>query len=370
MSVVKREELYALVWAEPATKVAKRFGISSVALGKAARKAGIPMPPRGYWEKLRYGRKPKRSTLPKMRLGQDALVRFRDKPARIRVELQAIADDIAAEIAAIREGKPLTVRARLSNRHRLLKCRHGVESRTTPLQRRRLRILDALLREFERRGFTVGEERDALWVRIANEQIGISIDEPIRQRREPATDEDRKHSWNFNLKWKHIREPSGELRLRFDAPYLYTKPEWRDKPGQPLESHLPDVLIGLLTAFGKLRALSQSRAESGAREWARRERRLVQETRVKRLTEQAGAFRRVADIRGYLQSAMAALGGVPGKTEWVSWVNAFIEARDPLANGEIEDFVSEFAPGSAESAYHEDGDDADNVADDDVDEEY
>lgn len=48
MRRLTREELYALVWASPMTKVAKQFGLSDVALHKICRKHNVPTPPQGY----------------------------------------------------------------------------------------------------------------------------------------------------------------------------------------------------------------------------------------------------------------------------------------------------------------------------------
>lgn len=51
-----REKLYEEIWKEPALVVAKRYGISSVALAKACRKLSVPLPPRGYWARVRARR--------------------------------------------------------------------------------------------------------------------------------------------------------------------------------------------------------------------------------------------------------------------------------------------------------------------------
>lgn len=51
-----REELYDLVWSTPLKNLAPQYNVSDVGLAKACRKAGIPLPPRGYWEKLRLGK--------------------------------------------------------------------------------------------------------------------------------------------------------------------------------------------------------------------------------------------------------------------------------------------------------------------------
>jgi integrase len=50
-----REKLYKEVWAEPMTAVAKRYGVSDVALGKACVRLQIPKPPKGHWAKQKAG---------------------------------------------------------------------------------------------------------------------------------------------------------------------------------------------------------------------------------------------------------------------------------------------------------------------------
>jgi integrase len=50
-----REKLHELVWSEPVSTLAAKYGISDVGLSKACRRAGIPLPPRGYWAKVAAG---------------------------------------------------------------------------------------------------------------------------------------------------------------------------------------------------------------------------------------------------------------------------------------------------------------------------
>ncbi len=64
IATMTRESLYEEVWAEPVSKVAPRYGISDVALGKLCRMYKIPLPPRGYWAKLNAGHSPKKLLLP------------------------------------------------------------------------------------------------------------------------------------------------------------------------------------------------------------------------------------------------------------------------------------------------------------------
>jgi hypothetical protein len=62
-----REKLYEQIWAEPVQQVAKLYGISDVRLGKVCRILDIPVPPRGYWAKLRSGYKSRQPRLPKLK---------------------------------------------------------------------------------------------------------------------------------------------------------------------------------------------------------------------------------------------------------------------------------------------------------------
>jgi hypothetical protein len=66
MSRYNRAALYEQVWSQPAQEVAKAYGISGVRLGKVCRKLNLPVPPRGYWARVRSGYTVKRPPLPGM----------------------------------------------------------------------------------------------------------------------------------------------------------------------------------------------------------------------------------------------------------------------------------------------------------------
>jgi hypothetical protein len=61
---ISRQDLYELVWSEPTTALARRFGISDVGLAKVCRRSAIPAPPRGYWAKIAAGNLVPRPGLP------------------------------------------------------------------------------------------------------------------------------------------------------------------------------------------------------------------------------------------------------------------------------------------------------------------
>lgn len=72
-----REELYDLVWTAAVREVARRLGVSDVAIAKLCRRANIPVPPRGYWARVESGQQLPRPLLPPPPKGLPDLLRIR-----------------------------------------------------------------------------------------------------------------------------------------------------------------------------------------------------------------------------------------------------------------------------------------------------
>jgi hypothetical protein len=89
---LSRRVLHDLVWNEPRTVLAKRIGFSDVGLSKACRKAGIPMPPRGYWARLAAGKTGSKTSLPSRGLGQS------DNVVIGNLDYRAITDEEALKL--------------------------------------------------------------------------------------------------------------------------------------------------------------------------------------------------------------------------------------------------------------------------------
>lgn len=60
----RRQQLHDLVWSEPLSALAPRFGMSDVALAKICKRHSIPIPGRGHWAKLKAGKPSPRLPLP------------------------------------------------------------------------------------------------------------------------------------------------------------------------------------------------------------------------------------------------------------------------------------------------------------------
>jgi len=90
-----RLQLYDLVWSSPITSVAKTFGVSDVALAKVCRKAGIPIPPRGYWARLKAKRHVLAAPLPQRGFGVSDSICIGDRYGNLGTRL-----DLDAELPA------------------------------------------------------------------------------------------------------------------------------------------------------------------------------------------------------------------------------------------------------------------------------
>src|SRR5690348_3025315 len=79
MAKMTRRELYDLVWSQPMLTLAKRFGISDVALGKVCRKHNIPRPYPGYWAQKQANKPVKVPPLPDGDAGREVRIHERSQ---------------------------------------------------------------------------------------------------------------------------------------------------------------------------------------------------------------------------------------------------------------------------------------------------
>lgn len=70
----ERTKLYNEVWSEPVTTVATRYGISDNGLRKRCIKLQIPLPPLGYWAKVKAGAKIPKPPLPVIKDNDEVII--------------------------------------------------------------------------------------------------------------------------------------------------------------------------------------------------------------------------------------------------------------------------------------------------------
>jgi hypothetical protein len=81
---VTRDQLYALVWAEPMVKVADKFGVSSSYMARICALMRVPRPERGYWAKHAVGKAAPKPELPEAHPGDQLFWNRGSSPEPIR----------------------------------------------------------------------------------------------------------------------------------------------------------------------------------------------------------------------------------------------------------------------------------------------
>ena len=76
MQVIKRDDLYARIWAQPLTAVAAELGVTGTALKKTCLRHQIPTPPRGHWTRLKHGKRSPAQKLPPLKDARLSQVRI------------------------------------------------------------------------------------------------------------------------------------------------------------------------------------------------------------------------------------------------------------------------------------------------------
>lgn len=369
---LNKKQLYDLVWQRPMTEVAKDYGLSDRGLAKLCERNSIPVPPRGYWAKKKAGQKvikppllvldpkepetvvlmkqavQKQQTLQKPEVSEPAL------PVEIREAIQ-------------REALPahqVQVPKTLSNPHVIVAKRIQEEERqresyrkfggwskpepVTELEKRRRRIISALLKALEARGFKVEVERDYreyIWVTHQWDKLGFTVTERIRQYRRELTAEEKKDSWNSDRKWTQVREPTGLLMLRISSGprcSSYDAGDFQETAEQPLEDRLNAVIVGIIERMWEIKKIRLKREEEERQRWnrhkeAEQQAKLLKEEQERKsaLEAQAANWKKAEEIREYV-AAVTTISEHPEDilNRWKEWALAHADAIDPIVSGD------------------------------------
>ena len=375
-----RSELYALVWSEPMRSLARKHGISDVRLGKICRQANIPLPGLGYWAKRAAGKARVRPPLPPRALGQsdEVTVRGNRYGSTWRSDEEILSMPVPPMPSFTEDLATVTERARkllgkvpktgsLSNPHALIASLLAEDEQRrqkaltsewtwdkplfdTPMEKRRLRLLNRLFLAFSRCGCPPslrGKDARELGVTVGDCRVSFTLDPPgtTRDNHAGSTIRRVKHSdkLEINVTWP---------QLSADLAAIPTS--WSDRNESRLEDQLMDIAVGLLVAGEwayrsacirhrdwlierKQEVEERLRREQEERDRIERARQLKAERdRRNKLFSEAAAWRKASEIRNFV-SAVASTQQAGGAdhaqaefTEWSTWALAEADRIDPL----------------------------------------
>ena len=384
-----RETLYEEVWAEPLLEVAKRYGVSDVAIAKTCRKMHIPLPGRGYWSKVQNGQILKQIPLPPF--DKCPLVRRRfQKPQQPQTPEKTIEERLVPE-AFVLEQELLQKEAlqekriiyrpdvKLTNQYVInteKKLQNALRKKPGYYERGRcissndeafevsigseniprvLAILQILCDAFEERGYLIGpkpkdpkekqetrygypaREPQPIYARVLDTYIIFRITE--RSHRREIALENRTDSYTT---YEYV--PSGKLCFEIlTSPYeSYARHTWQEGKNLRIENEMNDFIINMIH-LGTIKKENAALDEIRHKKWLieeekRRELERLQQmenSRIKTLVEETDKLVNINRIKDYIttitEEGKRQLGEEYPDSDfakWVDWAQQFLEKND------------------------------------------
>ncbi|MBV2132396.1 hypothetical protein KRX52_06215 [Pseudomonas sp. MAP12] len=359
-----RARLQEEVWSAPLREVAPGYGLSDVGLKKLCARLQIPTPGRGYWAKLKAGKRvPARPELREYTGPRGALL----KPTRAAAvpSSSPSSEPVDPRLQAILsyEQDPahnVRVAERLSRPHPLVvktrdalkKPAHdqrGIPLPTEPaldlkvstaLLPRALRVADALLKALEQRGYRVTLDGRFVQVEILGISSSLSFFEPTRRTRYvPSPEEIAKQArgqWVYLPQWQYT--PSGQLHVIADQGY---SGKVVDTAKIPVEDQLNAFILYMARRAVQALLAREQRAIQEAELRRRREEALARKAlqdaereRLQQVESDAQDWMRAEQLRDYLsafeQHALWAGGLTEEQRAFLVWGRAKADWLDPL----------------------------------------
>jgi DNA-binding transcriptional regulator YhcF (GntR family) len=351
---VHRETLYTEAWKEPISIIAKRYNVSDVALAKVCRKLKVPVPPRGYWAKIRSGHQLNKPKLPKLPSGTPEVARIspnldrsRTIPDAVREQLsfEAVPENRISEAQFNRRLHPL-----VNTTKKILEGKMGPGDRQPCLdirvsigtRDRALRLLSALFYAIEERGFGVKvtpREKEGSVVIIKREQVRFSLEE--RSKRVTVSPSMKASLYSSKFKF----EPTGKLTFRIHDYWTEgLQKSWSDGARHSLEDQLNDIIPVLVD----ISLIAREKRLERDKKWALRE----EQERLRALDEARGSQLK-ADLQNWLAATQLrefiarirdhriSDESQPELLRWVEWANRVANRLDPLGEG-LGDFLKRY----------------------------
>ena len=364
---VNRNELYEQVWSEPVSRLAPKYGISDVGLKKICKKLNVPTPPLGYWTKIQHNIRVEKTPLPRLKHGELQIhtIQKSELNSKDNFEFSEEAKEIVSEFG------PIKVSERLTSPHPLVRKTRDALSKAKPdkygilqnwrikhlnvrvsagLFNRALRIMDCLIKFFEKQGFEVSignhNESAGTYVIILEEKIKFYIQEKSLRKDHVPTIKEKEDlkRWHYASFEKYDYKPSGKLTLQIDSwSAAGIRKRWSDGKTQRVEDFLTDFTINVVKMADMKRADRIEREERWRlQEEERRKQaemvrlRQIEEERLRDLENQATLWFKSNQLRNYIRAVETAalergcsIEDEPLKS-WLKWANGHANSFDPL----------------------------------------
>lgn len=389
ITVEQREKLYNEIWEEPIAIVSKRYGMSDMTLKKRCNKLDIPLPPSGYWKRIKSGQKVEKPPLSKVfrkyvgfvrkskinymynstELSEEDLLILKDQ------ELSLLTEE--SRVIIKEKCNNVIVKNQLRNPHQLI-LDHQDEMLLRKKKEKEFKEKNYLFNryydeEILKRNFrsslpiSVSENNIKRVYRILNalfkaveELDGIVVVEPYMGK-DVAHVRVGAHSYNFEVnekykknngktcKSKKYTDQSGILAVHFFSKGSYGQElernlEYIDSELNPFEKQINKIIYHLFVTSNELDILEEiadreitKRWEEEARKKHLEEMRKLELERISKLEIMVSDWDKAQRIREFANSIekninkIADIADREKLVSWIEWVREKADWFDPLA---------------------------------------
>jgi hypothetical protein len=292
-----RAGLYALVWEEPLSVLAKRYNLSDAAFRRVCIQLSIPLPRANHWTRVQTGQTITRPPLPSNRRGDQKVELTANTPEKAPGKQTRIAEDPL--VTALRQHLQLRAKEWLHNG--LARTRDGfLNVDVSPSQiNAACNLLNELLHALKAKGYRVQVKGDETTVHIGLQPLPIRLREKTTRKniRRPGSSYD---SYQF--------VPTGNLALQMTAGSNGGDWPVRDRA-------LPDEAADLVSKLERLSEDNHAQQVEHEAYWAERDKKLA--------AEQAIRDRRAAELKNFKDLLQAA-------TRWrqAQWIRDYLTAME------------------------------------------
>lgn len=365
--IYERKKLYQEIWEEPVSVVAKRYSISGNALKKHCKKLNIPVPPRGYWAKVKAGSQMKKAPLPKSK-GQEVIYVSKNsnpqglqssskkKPlSHLEEEQRQNIIEFCNKLAILQQGDlqhPLiqhTLKYQQFPRKSQIEHReHVVNIQTSKEQfMRSVGIMNTILMAVEELGYTIKNQYYETKICIDKEEISIGIREKKKRVPHVLTEQESKNNSEtfYSIRtYDYIYENQPTLYIdEWEAP----RKNWRDTKKGKIEDKVGEFILALIDTAEILRVKRIKRQEED-RKWLERERQRFEEEilrskelqKFEELQHAAEEYIKAMQILEYIDALEKNLQNITDSDdklkmkEYINWARAKADWLNPILQKE------------------------------------
>jgi len=343
-----KKEFYDLVWTTPLSRLSNIYDISDNGLRKICKKYAVPIPPNGYWQKLKHN-KPVLKQKYRPDNNEETLIqlslRSEENGGNDKAPLITLTNAIKAD-----EKAPLEIAKALHAAHPLVeqtknhwdrKKKDGyrrdekieiLNVSTEPENRSRaLRIMNGLIKLLQYRGHGIKVTQYETFAVIDGVDINLSMREATKRIPPP---QDKPYLTSDYI-------PTGELVLK--AGKWSREKEWRDGKTKL------EVLLARFVAWLELYAKEELESRERTRLWHieyEKKKKLEEDEKLKRqqeakkydeLLDESSSYIRAMQIREYIEAKKAKSierGTMSEEIQlWIDWASEKADLLDPLTSG-------------------------------------